>query len=821
MPIYLGDNNITSGFTTAEKKQFNNSINLINEQLDTLASQEHSHANKTTLDKLGETDGKLTFGGNKIDFEIPDGGIGLAKLKNDIFGTNFEITNSRGNYPTVTFTIENSNEIGVANKIYIEYETDSIYCLDSTYEVIARSGGTTITLGKPEITKEGNSYFLKLSTIGTRRLDSISIRNSANSKCIDGTYKNLIVLINEKVVNLINPTAVINGGTATYINKNKNSVSLVDKEYVIEKIKTAKNYMVNDDALESNNIKDNIIHEKHLNNDIFFNYISITNNRGSYVGFRIVLDEYLNEGELKVEFYLSTFENIYDKKFKVDTGYSSTSNIENPLQNIEKINSTLYKVTFSCTVIGQSKRITLENETSAITDFNCEIYGLNVSCNNENLTFTITAKQESVIEKISSRGNLLTANEYFSVFNPKKKVKKLPYPRDIYTVKNDEYKNNFAMPLFIDYVYDGSLHKILYKSGLDRSYLYPLFPNKTYYDIFNKKVTLDLVSDSYEVEAVTVNNIGVRASVENKPLFVLTIGDSVTAGAVTSQQYWSVCAEMFAREDIQFDRTSNVLMLGSNNTRTVEITEGNITKEVKACASGVSSWKLQDWIESPTSHFSYEDNGTRKFSILKWIERYRTHDDNGNKLELGQGTGTEITSANIDEIQCCTPNVVYINSTHNEGSRYFQDHLTVIETIRNELPNCVIILGTPMPQLGTWNPELYTNIVGQNIPFPTNKMDERVEQLKYWENYRDNADFEFYLLPQIAITPTGEGYEFVECNAGAETIKMVTKTEQMAEIHPGYPAHKIWGNELYAILKYISAKRKAGVITNFNEVPLT
>ena len=232
MPIYLGDNNITSGFTTAEKKQFNNSINLINEQLDTLASQEHSHANKTTLDKLGETDGKLTFGGNKIDFEIPDGGIGLAKLKNDIFGTNFEITNSRGNYPTVTFTIENSNEIGVANKIYIEYETDSIYCLDSTYEVIARSGGTTITLGKPEITKEGNSYFLKLSTIGTRRLDSISIRNSANSKCIDGTYKNLIVLINEKVVNLINPTAVINGGTATYINKNKNSVSLVDKEYV-------------------------------------------------------------------------------------------------------------------------------------------------------------------------------------------------------------------------------------------------------------------------------------------------------------------------------------------------------------------------------------------------------------------------------------------------------------------------------------------------------------------------------------------------------------------------------------------------------------
>ena len=40
MPIYLGDNNITGGFTTEEKKQFNNSINLINEQLDDKVNKE-------------------------------------------------------------------------------------------------------------------------------------------------------------------------------------------------------------------------------------------------------------------------------------------------------------------------------------------------------------------------------------------------------------------------------------------------------------------------------------------------------------------------------------------------------------------------------------------------------------------------------------------------------------------------------------------------------------------------------------------------------------------------------------------------------------
>ena len=37
MSIYIGGKNITGGFTTEEKKYFNNSINSINEQLDNIA----------------------------------------------------------------------------------------------------------------------------------------------------------------------------------------------------------------------------------------------------------------------------------------------------------------------------------------------------------------------------------------------------------------------------------------------------------------------------------------------------------------------------------------------------------------------------------------------------------------------------------------------------------------------------------------------------------------------------------------------------------------------------------------------------------------
>ena len=65
MSIYLGDNNITGGFTAEEKKQFNNSINLINEQLD--ASIRLAEINNELLRK-------------KIHFSIDDFGIALADI---------------------------------------------------------------------------------------------------------------------------------------------------------------------------------------------------------------------------------------------------------------------------------------------------------------------------------------------------------------------------------------------------------------------------------------------------------------------------------------------------------------------------------------------------------------------------------------------------------------------------------------------------------------------------------------------------------------------------------------------------------------------
>ena len=72
MSIYLGDNNITGGFTTAEKKQFNNSINSINEQLEHKANEEALDIERKRINSFTS----LPSGSTAGDAELIDGRVG-------------------------------------------------------------------------------------------------------------------------------------------------------------------------------------------------------------------------------------------------------------------------------------------------------------------------------------------------------------------------------------------------------------------------------------------------------------------------------------------------------------------------------------------------------------------------------------------------------------------------------------------------------------------------------------------------------------------------------------------------------------------------
>ena len=410
----------------------------------------------------------------------------------------------------------------------------------------------------------------------------------------------------------------------------------------------------------------------------------------------------------------------------------------------------------------------------------------------------------------------------------------LPFVNNIYTVKSS--KNFFGVPIFLDYLYGKfkGTDRIIFDTDNDRQYVYPLRSlNKL---MVNTKVDYKVKSETLNVPNVKFNHICIDENLNTDNIRLLIIGDSVTAGAITKQQYWSVCAEYFAKEDIIKNRDSKFMCLGSNNFRTTTVEFNGKTKTVTAGACGISSWSLNNWltnVSNTTNYdnpgglngFTYVDNGVTKFSILKWIERFRNYDDDGNKLELGNGTGTWINANNINKVKCCTPNVIYINSTHNGGT--IEQHEEIINIIKQELPNCKVIVGNPMPLLGSYYPDKYVDewiddsLLRQlpNYGGEGNYLSTRLNSLKYYvKKEKEDTTNSFYFMPQVVITPTIEGYEYDLVDNGFKQMKKIT-TQSLPKEHPGTLTHKIWGYELYALLKYISGIEQ-GATNNFDTVPL-
>ncbi|WP_437918591.1 hypothetical protein [Sphingobacterium sp. LRF_L2] len=80
------------------------------------------------------------------------------------------------------------------------------------------------------------------------------------------------------------------------------------------------------------------------------------------------------------------------------------------------------------------------------------------------------------------------------------------------------------------------------------------------------------------------------------------------------------------------------------------------------------------------------------FSITKYLERYRTMDDSGNRLVLGNGTGYLVTDVNAYDV--CTPSHFVEGLGTNDvavgltNMVYFSQQL--VDTVASELPSCKI-----------------------------------------------------------------------------------------------------------------------------------
>lgn len=321
------------------------------------------------------------------------------------------------------------------------------------------------------------------------------------------------------------------------------------------------------------------------------------------------------------------------------------------------------------------------------------------------------------------------------------------------------------------------------------------------------------------IDEFRFNVMQVQPSKVPKQIRLLIIGDSTTAGAhANGHQYWKIAREAFMRSDISNGRepgTSKVSFLG---TRLDSITPKthisgtyngvNWETDIAVCAqsgSSLNDWRTQDG-------YGFADNG--KFSIKHWLSLYRTHDDDMNPLTLGNGTGSKITADNINKFICSTPNVVFINHTHNGGS--IEDYEKTIEDIRSEFPDMPIMIGAGMPLLGSWWPELYatefdieSSVVSRGPNYSWQQGTQRLQSAKNWtdvqrglpsKNGKTYADVWYVPIPFI--TPTLEAI----AKKGSATRQGVTVTSfdpsGLPIEHPNELAHFNWGLQLYGALSY-------------------
>ena len=758
--------------------------------------------------------------------------ISLNSINKNVFAKDFTITTEipTTNTPVFIFDkpIEDNSVIKIVGtlKYNVTAHTDIRISTDST---TTGNGSVTKRFRKDQNQIALNIEFTSLG-VGT----SIVFRKISGSLITVGMEFTDIEIY-------VNGNAVGYSLNTTYLTENTKITTIASKNYVdnvlnkvlgrIEGLATKVYHIINPIAINGN-ITDTIL---------FSEYIELKKD-----------DEVTLTGRIIVVGGKAGLSETTTLRVSLDTSYLQSDDLRNHMRDEDNnlITNKPCEFSYKWTI---SKDTDFIRYLSIIANGTVDIYLYDLTLSVNGYTYTtdhLESKNSNSIEIENSSALTIATKEYVDMRmnGPIKSDYSFPFVNTLYTVGASATDREFALPIFIDYCYGdyktvSTLTRILFRGTNrkpspfpqlldDRAYLYAKRDSGT--KIKNIKKEIELYSQAYNVAPLKFNHVLIDESISNGTIHMLTIGDSVTAGAVTKKQYWRVCAEYFAKEDLALNKTSDVLMLGSNNCCTDEVTYGGKTKTVTAAACGISSWSLNSWLTNVSTTTDYsnpgglngftyvDDNGETQFSILKWVERFRNYTDDGVKLELGdERLGTWITADNIDKVQCCTPTHLYINSTHNGGT--IEEHMKIIQIAQQEIPGIKIIVGSPMPLLGSWNIDLYKddwifNGYEDGPNYSGQQCGNRYEYLKHWtKTEREKTLENYYYFPQNVITPTIEAYEYNEIDVGFKKMKRITN-QSMPKEHPGTYCHKIWGYELYALLKYIAGKEQ-NVTTN--EVTVT
>jgi len=229
--------------------------------------------------------------------------------------------------------------------------------------------------------------------------------------------------------------------------------------------------------------------------------------------------------------------------------------------------------------------------------------------------------------------------------------------------------------------------------------------------------------------------------------------------------------------------------------------------------------KANDLLDNPVNPFFDKDKvGDVKFSMLKWLDRYKTLDDSG-LVRLDAGTkGSKVSDVNDYDV--CLPSHIILQHSHNDGN------VDWINTNYREWTNSIKVeyaangwgdvhIGLSIiDHTGSYYPSRYPEFDTEcslwNHEGGHAKAYDNFNRLKaeYWVDDANEDVEKIYLLPSMFIQPTAWATPWRTINSPEFDYSAQVKHKYLTEYgggpdwHPNGLCHRAWGIQMYAWIKY-------------------
>ena len=348
--------------------------------------------------------------------------------------------------------------------------------------------------------------------------------------------------------------------------------------------------------------------------------------------------------------------------------------------------------------------------------------------------------------------------------------------------------------------------------------------------IYSETVDLKITGNSTDDQIFPIVNRSVLNSAsKDKTPTILIIGDSVSfgqdayfAGGVDKWNYTMILNKMFAKDKSQ----NNGSGYNFRTVGTVSYTDKDGIKSFNEAYSGTTL----DWFFNYSKFLDAQGN----FSFQNWLDKYRTCDDNGNRLYINQSqssTGT-VGSSNIGYLADGSDSGFIIGSQitdtmfvdvykpthvfcfHASNSPVSEVNYNLfISRVKSVFPDAIIGLGVPRVA-GTFFPSKYPNIVDPEIwKYDQGYNNNHVATLKVLINSFWNSTQEankVFVLPTFWVNPAAEAFSSIYVNSpdvdlfdNGDRIEM--PVGQRRDVHVGSKAQAAYAYQLYAWLKWTAA----------------